>query len=889
MSSPLLQAKLYAPPLPPQSVPRSRLIEQLNQGLQWGSKLSLISAPAGFGKTTLAVAWLNGLKRPFAWLSLDKNDNNLPRFLEYLVGALRTVLPDVGEGLLDAYQASPDPTTLDATITSLLNELSAQSERAFALVLDDYHLIENPAVDGLVSFWLTHQPRHVHLVITSRADPSLPLARLRGRRQMNELRSDILRFNVAETAVFLQQTFGLHLSTDDIETLEKRTEGWIAGLQMAAISMQGNNDVSGFVAAFSGSHRYVLDYLADEVLAQRPSGTQQFLLKTSILDRFCAPLCDALLQSGDSPVTHFQSQKVIEQLDAANLFLIPLDNDRRWYRYHHLFDSLLQQRCQQQFSNELSDLHRRAASWFKENGYLDEAFDHMLAANDTANAAELVKAHFFELFFRGEINLVARWIAALPEALVISDVKLCVVQVWLCYFGQKPQAAVPYIDHAFNHQEVVAQHVDPALLGSLYMLRGWVARSHGKIQEAATSHEKAFTYLPKNDPGRGLNALFLGTLWRDEGDYAASIRYCLEGIQLCLEAGNFTAAMSSSYYLARIYLVQGKLQQATHYLEDKLALAKSRGVSRLPSLALIYVGLGRIYYEINDLQTAESHLQTALEMVVVFSKLTVSAQITLAWIHYWRGESEAAAKAIDEAGPVIRTWDGGLDKAEVEADLVRLWLALGNETAVSQWSAQQQTDEATDYPITQIAQARILLARGQLDQVKDLLEPLLETAVSATHSGELIGLYILQALMFAANNQSDEALIPLKEALRLAEPEGYRRIFLDEGQPMARLLYALVQQDANARYAAQLLADFPDTAPAKLAAPDPQAALVEPLSERELEVLQLVSEGLSNKEIAQKLYLSVGTVKVHTRNIYGKLGVSSRTQAVAKAQSFGII
>lgn len=895
MSLPLLQAKLYAPPLPPQSISRARLLEKLNEGLQWGSKLSLISAPAGFGKTTVVVDWLHQLERPFAWLSLDENDNDLSRFLEYFIAALQTVLPNIGSGLVDAYKSSPDPVTLEATLTALLNEVSAQPQPPFCLILDDYHLIENPEIDKLVSFWLAHQPAHVHLVMTSRADPSLPLSRLRSRRQMTEVRSDSLRFTLAETAVFLEQTFGLQLSTADVETLENRTEGWIVGLQMAAISMQSSNDVSGFVAAFSGSHRYVLDYLADEVLARRPPGTQEFLLKTSLLDRFCAPLCDALLHAEGSEPDN-ASALILQSLESANLFLIPLDNERRWYRYHHLFDSLLQRRCQQQYPEEINHLHIRAAHWFWQEGFLAEAFDHFQTATDIENMSALVRNHFFEMFFRGEISLVGRWLAALPEDLILSDLTLCVVRIWLSYFSQDPDSAAPFLDNAFSLPEVIDKSADPALLGNLHMLRGWQSRSAGAVQEAISYHQKAFDYLPKKDPGRGINALFLGTLWRDEGNFAESIHFYEEGIQLCLDAGNFTAAMSSAYYLARIYLWQGKLQQAKSYLEGRFALTRERGTSHLSSVALTYVGLGRIFYEMNDLETAVSHLQAALEMVVVFTRLSISAQITRAWIHIWQGERDEAEKAVAEAVPVMQTLSAGVDKAELEAELVKLNLALGNETAVFHWLAEAELapiDEKPASTFVQLTKARVMLYQGEtqanekvLLQARAIVDSLLETAVAANHLGKRLDMLVLQALILAALNESEASFVPLKQALMMAEHEGYRRIFLDEGQPMARLLYSLIQQDSKAQYAAQLLAEFPEE---PQATPDPQAALVEPLSMRELEVLHLIAEGMSNKEIATSLYLSVGTVKVHSRNIYGKLGVRNRTQAVARAQTLGIL
>ena len=421
--------------------------------------------------------------------------------------------------------------------------------------------------------------------------------------------------------------------------------------------------------------------------------------------------------------------------------------------------------------------------------------------------------------------------------------------------------------------------------GTIYLLRGWVSHAHGDVMAAIEYHQKVITYLPDKHPGRGLNELFLAGAWRDVRRFSEAVACYLDGIQLSLDVGNLSAAMGSANSLAQLYLEQGKLQAAQSLLESKLAIAKKRAFSNSPGMGLLYVGLARVYYEMNDLQTAVLHLKKALDVSLGSTKTYVPANLLLARIYWGQSDAAAATEAMAEVTKALQAWGKAQDKNEAEAELARLWLVTGNETAVSQWLTRSHEDDMS----TQLTRARILLARGQLDTAEPLLIELIETASAANLTGQLISLYILYSLTLVATQQADSALAPLEKALTLAEPEGFCRVFIDEGQPLAQLLYALVQQNPEARYPAQLLAEFPDTSLAKPTAPERQAPLVEPLSNRELEVLQLISAGLSNKEIAQKLYLSVGTIKVHTRNIYGKLGVSSRTQAVAKAQSFGII
>ena len=511
MPTPLLATKLYIPPLRPNVVSRPRLLERLNEGLH--RKLTLISAPAGFGKTTLLSAWVEGIDRQVAWLSLDEGDSDPARFLTYLVAALQTIAPNIGEGVMRVLQ-SPQPPPIESILTALLNEITTIPDH-FVLVLDDYHVLDAKPIDNALTFLLEHLPPQMHLVIATREDPQLPLARLRARDTLTELRVTDLRFTPSEAAGFLNQVMGLDLSAEDITALETRTEGWIAGLQLAAISMQGQKDTTSFITSFTGSHHFVLDYLVEEVLQQQPERVQNFLLRTSILDRLCGSLCDAVLLDPNA-----SGQATLEYLERANLFIVPLDNERRWYRYHHLFADLLRQRLHQSTDSSTGDerdgvaeLHRRASQWYEDNSLTIEAFHHAVAANDVERAERLVEGEGMPLQFRGPMISVLNWLESLPTTILDARPSL-----WVTYASALTMTGQPIssVEEKLQAAEAALQEAEQDdktrdLVGHIAAIRAMLAIPANQVETMIAQSRRALEYLhPNNLPVRATAALDAG-------------------------------------------------------------------------------------------------------------------------------------------------------------------------------------------------------------------------------------------------------------------------------------------------------------------------------------------------------------------------------------------
>ncbi len=904
MSIPILRTKLYIPPYKPQSLARPHLIERLERGLTLGSKLTLIAAPAGFGKSTLLAEWAHGNARPCAWLSLEEADDALPRFLTYLIAALQTVVSDVGADLLPALQATTSP-PIEPLLTALLNELAAAPE-PITLLLDDYHVIEDAAIDDALIFLLDHLPPQVHLVIAGRADPALPLARLRARRELTELRTADLRFSPDEAAAFLSTITGLDFDADTVAALEQQTEGWIAGLQLAALSLEGATDSTDLLASLRNSNRFILDYLTDEVLQKRPPGTQEFLLKTSILDRLCAPLCDALLQNLPTPI--HDSQSIIEQLESANLFLIPLDGERRWYRYHHLFADLLRQRLQQQKPTVVADLHRRASQWFEENNLLAEAFDHTIKANDLTRAATIVATHSSALYRRGEARIVAEWFARLPQSIILADYDLCRARAWISYFAQRPAEIERYlarIDELITHEPVdLAER--QRLAGSVVGLRAWAAYATGDVEHSiGLCHEALSMIEVDQNSWRGLVTLFLASALREQGATAHAAAVSYEGITISRAAGNLSAGLGAVYHLAESYRLLGQLAHAQEAIDDALTYAAAHNGMRLVDVGYVLVAQAELHYERNELEACQQALDRCAEITRWRStKSTVPASICQAQLHWALGKPEEAHEALVTAQRELRSWEAQQEVAHIAAQIASLQFALGETAAVQHWQQGHHLDVHSPITyaneLTLLTVARTLL--GQNDDgaqpvctdVQALLERLCQYAEAAGRTGRVIQIRALQAVDYHKNDNEPQALTILAEALILAEPEGYIRTFVDEGAVMAQLLYRAAAQKMAPAYMGRLLAAFDEDL---LHEPTAEQAaqrrmtegLVEPLSVREIEVLQLIADGQTNQEIANELVLTLGTVKVHTRNIYGKLGVGSRTQAVSKARAFGVV
>jgi LuxR family transcriptional regulator, maltose regulon positive regulatory protein len=904
MSAPILTTKLHIPQSRPNVVLRPRLIEQLNAGLNgrpgFGRKMTLISAPAGFGKTTLVSGWLAACQYPTAWLSLDEGDTELQRFLVYLVAALQTVNQDVGQEMLGALQ-SPQLPPLEPLLSVLLNEISAASHE-FILVLDDYHLIDSRAIDQVLTFLLEHLPSKMHLVIASRENPSLPLSRLRARSQLTELRAIDLRFTSAEAAEFLNQMMGLNLSTDDITSLETQTEGWIAGLQLAALSMQGNQDIAGFIQTFSGAHRFVLDYLLEEVLERQPASAQSFLLQTSILNRLCGPLCDVVLDTVSG-----SSQKTLEYLDHANLFVITLDNERRWYRYHHLFGDLLRQRLSQELTAEvITQNHIRASEWYESNGDRAEAFRHAIAAKDFSRSAALAETAWQGMNESFQNAAWLGWVKQLPDQLIRTRPVLCTQIAWsLMDAGEvdasesRLQDAERLLNGPAEEIVIVEQAQFQALGARIAFARAYNAQSLGNVSATLKYAEQALELTPaESEYLRAQTKAILTSAHWASGNLDAAYHAMQDWIRHSQKAGNTIFAIASAHGLAEIIIAQGHLQEAARTYEQSLQLAAAHGREAQRFTAHHHLGLAMLFLEMGNDEMAAQHVQTGLE---------VGTSCTLAdWPYHkyvvqarWKeseGDIDAALELLEEARRVyIRTLIP--DTQPVEAWKARIYLKQGRLSKAQNWVQEQglaigaEISYLCEFDL--ITLARVLVAEYQSSRVESvirdalhLLDRLLADAEAGQRTGSVIEILILQAIAHDARGHRAKAVDPLMRAVTLAEPEGYMRIFVDEGTAMAELLAGLNASGGTAKeYVYKILNALEKKNELH---PRPQP-LIDPLSERELEVLRLVALGLSNDKISKRLYLSVNTVKGHNLRIFGKLQVKSRTEAVVRARELGLL
>ncbi|NTU78387.1 MAG: hypothetical protein HGA45_03130 [Chloroflexales bacterium] len=885
MSAPLLTTKLYLPPPRTNVVPRAHLIARLDTALS--RALTLISAPAGFGKTTLLSAWLAGCGRPAAWLSLDAADSDPARFLTYLVAALQTLDATVGAGVVGVLQ-SPQLPPVEALLTVLLNEIAALPGR-LVLALDDYHVIDSPAVDQALAFLIEHLPPQLHLVIATREDPHLPLARLRARSQLTELRATDLRFTPAEAAAFLTQVMGLNLADSDIAALETRTEGWIAGLQLAAISMQGQPDTTGFITSFTGSHRFVLDYLIEEVLGRQPEPIQVFLLRTSILDRMCGPLCDAVLASPAA-----SGQATLEQLDHTNLFIVPLDNERHWYRYHHLFGDLLRQRLGK--PQELADLHLRASQWYEENGDLGSAFRHASAAGDSVRAARLAETAWQGMDRTFQTAAWLGWVKQLPQAVVCSRPRLCVQLGWAVADAGAPEASE---SHLQNAERALAGATDQdesrALPGAIALIRATNAQIQGNLAEAVTYAELAIQLIPEDDGFLHAQAAITLELthWAS-GNLEAALRAMQVWIDTMQRLGNQTFAIASAFAVADMHVIMGQLGEAEQALRQAIQQAAALGRETEAVTTHHHLGLALLAHERGDAAAATRHLHTAAAL---------GQHSTLVdWPYRWKlaqarlkeaaREWDAALALLDEAGRVYVKNPVPILQP-VAAQRARVYLKQGRLDKAQAWLRERgiSTEDAVRYldEYDLLTLARVRLAEGTFDGVGDLLERLLALAEAQKRTGSVIEILVVQALVHHAQRNRPQALAALRHALSLAEPEGYIRIFVDEGPPMVELLERMKDEGGRMKeYIHTLLAAFDNDKESHPSSVIPHP-LVEPLSERELEVLRMVAQGLSNRAISARLCLAVSTVKGHNQRIFDKLQVQSRTEAIVRARELGLV
>jgi len=923
MLASILATKLYLPPLRPNAVRRPRLIERLSNGLLQGRsfarKLTLVSAPAGFGKTTLLSAWIETLASAsepvgprFAWLSLDEDDGDPIRFLAYLAAAVRTVAPDTGLSVLAALEASQPP-PVEALLAAWLNELAALAEPV-CLVLDDYHALDARPVDEALAFLIDHLPPQLHLVIATREDPDLPLPRLRARGQLVELRAADLLFTTPEAADFLNQMMGLGLTDEAITALGARTEGWAAGLQLAALVLQSTPDGSAqgardhLIRSFTGSHHFVLDYLLEEVLNRQPQPIQAFLLRTSILERMCAPLSEAVVQ--DPSVG---GQETLEYLERANLFTIPLDGERRWYRYHKLFGDLLRQRLGQD-RQEARACHRRASRWYVANGDPTEAFQHAVAADEMEEAASIAELAWHATFRSYRQNAVfLNWMKALPEDVIRARPVLSAGYAWaLLDFGQLEAAEPRLLDaerglDSAEAERVVADMAEfTTLPATLALARATLSLAQGNAPDAVGHAQRALTTLPADDFFRGAGAAaMLGAAYLLMGNLEASAEAIVEGMDRVKKSEQPGFALSGIPVLADLRRTQGRLREAADLYQQALHETTPPDAAALPGAADMALGLCELALERNDLSAAEQYLQQSLALGEAASLPGWGYQLSLsqARLSEIAGDFESALGHLQEAEQLYFP-TAVPEMRPVTARRARLWIKQRRIDAALDWAqrAGLATNDVLVYPreFEHVTLARALMAPSRNRQepnpsqeVVALLEHLSQAAEAGGRSGSLIEILTLKALALHARGRVPQAMAALHQALALAAPEGILRVFIDEGEAMRAMLaeYGVWrnrqagQPEPADDHAYRLEAFF-----ARAGSPSaPQPGLVEALSDRELEVLRLIALGLSNGEIAARLCVAVNTVKGHNLRIFGKLGAKTRTAATARARDLRLL
>ena len=904
----LLATKLHVPRPQPGFVPRPRLVEALGEGLARGRVL--VCAPAGFGKTALLADWARGDGRPVAWLGLDAGDSDPVRFWRYAVAALDRARPGLAGRV-----GPPPPRSSDGLVTALINELAADpGPDEVLLVLDDYHLVNSGPVHESVAFLLENLPPGLRVVVSSRADPPLPLARLRARGQLAELRAADLRFTSEEAAALLGEAAGPGLPGTAVTALVARTEGWAAGLQLAALSLQGHTDAAGFVAAFSGSHRFVLDYLADEILDSQAGPVRAFLLETSVLERLSGELCDAVTGRAGS-------QAMLQDIERAGLFLVPLDEVRGWWRYHQLFADLLRARLQAEQPGRMAALHRAAAAWCDEHDLADDAVRHALAAGDAAWAARLVERNVEALLGRSEGATLRRWLSALPAESVRDRPRLCLAQAYGAAQGFQLEALEALLDDAERAYAVSGDEPYEPSLGrpqgdsvlanvpaGIAFLRASLARLRGNADLAADYDRQALAQLGEDDwllrSFVRWNLAVVDWLHGRLGPAERGLAEVLAERRAAGEAFGGFLPMRARHDLGEVQRAQGNLDAAAATYRQALDTAGESSQAALMGPA--HVGLAQVLYERDELTAALDHATRGVTLCqqLAFTAALATGLAVVARIRHAHGDAAGAREAMGEAGRIGLSPQVITLFNPVPSHRARLLLAQGDVHAAAQWTtaAGLSPDDEPNYPQepAYLVLARVLLARNDPVPALALLQRLLDAAASQGRTGSIIEIQALRALALAAHGDHASALGTLAEALTLACPQGYVRVLADEGAPMRVLLAQLSaarrgQQHAARRIDPGYLAALLRACGQAGAAPPPGRAaaappgLAEPLTDRELDVLRLIAAGKSNQRIAHDLFVALDTVKTHVTHILGKLGAANRTEAAARARQLGLI
>jgi len=900
----LLASKLRVPRPRPGWVARPRLVEHLRAGL--ARDLILVCGPAGFGKSSLLADWVGEEKRAVAWLSLDEGDNDPVRFWRHVTAALDGVLPGVGERA-GALVGRGGSTSIRAAVTALVNDLVVAPGEAL-LVVDDYHLIQAAEVHSSLEFLLAQLPLSLRVVLASRSDPPLPLARLRARGQLAELRAADLRFTRDEAAELLRAALGHDLPDRAVTALAERTEGWVAGLQLAALSLQGRSDVGRFVEEFSGSHRFVLDYLAEEVLDRQSEQLRTFLLETSVLERLSGPLCDALTGRTDG-------QELLESAERSNLFLIPLDEERRWWRYHHLFADLLRARLLRQHADQVPHLHRAAAEWHERHGLADHAVRHALAAGDDAWAARLIEGHLEDqILLLGQGATLIRWLSVLPPEVIHRRPRLTLGQAVVALLEGRLDEVEPLLELA---ERTSGQAQDPPYRASIdrkdsivanvpaavAVGRADLACLRGDAERGAEYGRTAVAHLTDQDELLGVIARYhLGVADWLAGRLEQAEQAFVEVVAKRSTSGERHVVLRAGYDLGGVQQAQGRLSAALRTYQRQVETAGAPS-----SVGMAHVGMAKVLYERDELRAAHEHATIGIEQCrrLSYAPPLVDGLLTLARIRHAEGDPLAAAAAIDEAQDVMP--QAVELRNRIRAIGVRLGLADGHVAEAARWVRAHglTTDGEPAYPREQeyLVLVRVLLAEDHPEHALEMLEHWHTQARAQGRLGSVITMRVLAALAHAANGDEPAASAALAEALTLAAPEGYVRVFVDEGAPLAALLRSLLLgrrlehvagPDAVPREFLQRLASsfdrhgmsvLPTARRGAVAVP----GIIEPLSAREREVLALLATGHPNRTIADELVITVDTVKRHVSHVFEKLGVENRTQAVARARQLGLL
>lgn len=891
----LLNTKLMVPPTRSSHVQREELLQNLNRLHEY--KLGLIVASAGYGKTALISEWIAQSQSKVAWFSIDAGDNDPVRFWDYFIAAIQTVFPEIGGYTLTLLH-EPQPLPIETILSTLINDLSALPDLV-TVVLDDYHVIDSPSIHDGLAFLVDHMPSQLRLLMTTRTDPPLPLARMRVRGQLLELRSTDLRFSPQQMRVFFTDIMGLNLTVEQIAALDSRVEGWVAGLQLAGLALQGKRDTAEFIASFSGDHRYVLDYLGDEILDRQPEALQLFLLQTSILERLNADLCDTVTDRVDS-------QEILEFLERNHFFVVALDDKRQWYRYHRLFADFLHHRLRLNDPNRVSELHQRASQWYERNGLLAEAISHALASHDYERAAELVQSIAELLIWRrAEHNTLLGWLAALPDSIMRSYPRLYLYHAWALHLTNRMTEAEQRIQDAENAINAGGHSPDSLTTGMLAAVHSTLTGLHQQFPETLRLARKALDVLPEEAVSwRCMAAINLGVTCAYIGEVQEAVDVLSYSMDLSQEIGSSFAMLSAFWHLASLQTAQLTLSAAERTCQQLEYIAHMPGLQRFPTSGYIALLLGEISMERNDLDAAERYLLESAEQInpESFPVALLRAYVALSRVKTLQGDPEEAGHYWQLAEQLER-----MSRLQGRATLLscsraRRWLEQGNLDAVENWVAENQLKLDDEFSYHRegyyLILARLYIARKvDVEKAVTLLTRMVERAQASQRTGSLIRALIVQSIAFHVSNDSQNAVKSLARALVLAEPEQPLRVFADEGPTITLLLQKVLEMQRRGQlavsisteYAARILTVMGKSASSPATKRRTGGHIADALSSRELEVLRLLADGLESNEIAERLFIAVDTARTHIKNIYSKLDVHSRWEAIKHAEAHSLL